>query len=97
MYSVPSFNCKCVLLLHNVCINCLCLYYKGIHGKPCDMFLSLQDGWTPLMGASGAGHVEFVKVLLDRGALVNLQDNVSAVANQATLYVSCWDYKGELF
>ena len=43
-----------------------------------DMHLSLQDGWTALMKASEAGQVECVKkVLLDRGAEVNMQDKVN--------------------
>ena len=41
------------------------------------MHLSLQDGRTALMKASEAGQVECVKVLLDRGAEVNIQDTVS--------------------
>ena len=43
------------------------------------MHLSLQDGQTALMKASGAGQVECVKVLLDRGAEVNMQDKVIGV------------------
>ena len=44
-----------------------------------DMRLSLQVGQTALINASKAGQVECVKVLLDRGAEVNMQDNVSGV------------------
>ena len=43
------------------------------------MHLSLQDGQTALMKASEAGQVECVKVLLDRGAEVNMQDKVIGV------------------
>ena len=43
------------------------------------MHLSLQGGWTALMMASEAGQVECIKVLLDRGAEVNMQDKVSGV------------------
>ena len=43
------------------------------------MHLSLQDGWTALMMASKAGHMKCIKVLLDKGAEVNLQDKVSGV------------------
>ena len=43
------------------------------------MHFSLQDGWTALMKASKAGHIECVKVLLDRGAEVNMQNKVSGV------------------
>ena len=41
-----------------------------------DMHLSLQRGETALMWASGAGQLECVKVLLDRGARVNIQSKV---------------------
>ena len=41
--------------------------------------LSLQDGWITLMVASNTGKVECVKILLDRGARVNMQNEVSCV------------------
>ena len=41
------------------------------------MHLSLQWGWTALSMASEAGQVECVKLLLDRGAEVNMQDKVN--------------------
>ena len=50
-----------------------------IGGTSCDMHLCLQNGRTPLMEASGGGHVECVKLLLDRGAQANHQSKVSAV------------------
>ena len=40
----------------------------------------LQDGWTALMKASEAGKLECVKVLLDKGAQVNMQSKVSGVS-----------------
>ena len=43
------------------------------------MHLSLQDRGTALMKASQAGHMECVQVLLDKGADVNMQDEVSGV------------------
>ena len=43
------------------------------------MHLSLQDGWTALIKASEAGQVGCVKVLLDRGAGVNMRNKVSVV------------------
>ena len=43
-----------------------------------DMHLPFQNEWTAPMMASGKGHIECVKVLLDRGAEVNMQDKVSA-------------------
>ena len=43
------------------------------------MLFSLQDGVTALMKASKAGQVECVKMLLDRGAEVNMQDKVNGV------------------
>ena len=44
-----------------------------------DMHLSLQLGETLLIKASKTGKVECVKVLLDRGAKINMQDEVSGV------------------
>eukprot|EP00731_Ephydatia_muelleri_P000715 Em0001g715a len=38
-----------------------------------------EDGWTALMMASYGGHLDCVKELLEKGALVNAQDKVSAV------------------
>ena len=42
------------------------------------MHLSFQNGETALMWASRSGHMECVKVLLGRGADVNMQGKVSA-------------------
>ena len=53
-----------------------------IGGTPCDMHFCLQDGRTPLIEASGGGHVECVKLLLDRGAQANHRSKVSAVLYQ---------------
>ena len=50
-----------------------------IGGTPCYMHLSLQNGRTPLMVASGGGQVECVKLLLDRGAQANHQSEVSLI------------------
>ena len=36
-----------------------------------------QDGWTALMIASEKGHKEVVKLLLDHGANINMQNKVS--------------------
>ena len=47
-------------------------------GHWCDMHLSLQDGYTPLMKASLDGHDGCVQLLLDRGAQIDHQDEVSA-------------------
>ena len=44
-----------------------------------DIHLPFQYGKTALMKASELGRLEFVKMLLDRGADVNMQDTVSAV------------------
>ena len=51
----------------------LCTLYLSAY------LLSLQVPWTPLMWASYNGHTECVKVLLERGAQVNMQNEVSAV------------------
>ena len=54
------------------------------------MHLSLQDGWTALMKASVAGKVECVKVLLDRGAEVNMQDKVIGVIDTVCMQCSMY-------
>ena len=41
------------------------------------MHLSLQGGQTALMIAYDFGHIECAKVLVDKGAQVNIQDTVS--------------------
>ena len=43
------------------------------------MHLSLQDGWTALIRASREGYMECVKVLLDKGAEITIQNKVSGV------------------
>ena len=43
------------------------------------MLLSLQDGETALIKASEGGHMECVKLLVDKGVDVNMQDKVSVV------------------
>ena len=45
----------------------------------CDIHLPFQKGRTALMKASELGRMECVKVLLDRGADINMQDKVSVV------------------
>ena len=60
---------------------------------PYTVLYSLQDGRTPLMEALSEGHVECVRLLLDKGALVDHQDNVSAVGcltNDMLLSCSLW-------
>ena len=42
-----------------------------------DMHLSLQWGLTALMKAFDRGHIECAKMLIDKGAQVNIQDTVS--------------------
>ena len=58
------------------------MFVNNIPGTFYDMASSLQYGCTPLMEASRLGHVQCVKVLLDWGAQVNLQNKVSAVPDQ---------------
>ena len=64
-----------MLLDHNVCADMM----EYIDGASYDVYLYmyLQYGRSPLMGASHQGHVEIVKLLLDMGAEVNYQNMVS--------------------
>ena len=41
-------------------------------------FVSLQDGWTPLISASSNGHLPVVAALLERGATVEAANKVHA-------------------
>ena len=41
------------------------------------MYLSLQDGWSPLMEAASTGYAKSLQLLLDKGADVNQQSKVS--------------------
>ena len=51
-------------------------------GHWCDMHLSLQYGNTPLILASRGKHDGCVQLLLDRGAQIDYQDEVSAFKDQ---------------
>ena len=54
-----------------------------IVNSPCSvyMYFSLQYGATALMLAFREGHVECVKLLLDKGASADVSDKVSAVSH----------------
>ena len=55
---------------HNTCADM-------IDGASYDVYLYLQNGESPLILASYGGHLEIVKLLLDKGAEVNHQNKVS--------------------
>ena len=44
----------------------------------------LQDGWSPLMIASENGYHEIVKVLIEQGANINSQNEVSMTVDEIT-------------
>ena len=54
-------------------------------GNWCDMHFSLQNGDTPLMVASREGHTGCVQLLLDKGAQVDYQNEVSAFWDQISV------------
>ena len=58
----------------------LCVHVCVISGTCYDVFESLQNGSTALILASMEGHLECVRGLLDKGAKVNMQSEVSAVS-----------------
>ena len=60
------------------------------HNCACGLIFSLQDEWTALALASMAGHIECVKVLLDRGAQHNHQNKVSAVKDWIRAFGKVW-------
>ena len=57
------------------------------------MYKSLQDGQTSLMRASHGGHVGCVKLLLERGAQVNHQDEVSGIRFLVRCFYIQYDQK----
>ena len=78
-FLVTSLNCPYHLI---IAVKFCGLFYANFGDFPYDIYgvhLSLQDGLTALMVASYGGHVECVNLLLERGAQVNQQDNVSAI------------------
>ena len=54
-------------------------------GHWCDMHLSLQYRDTPLMRASRRGHDGCVRLLMDRGAQIDHQNEVSAFRDQPSV------------
>ena len=44
----------------------------------------LQNGWSPLMTASQQGHHEIVQVLIEQGANINSQNEVSMTVDEIT-------------
>ena len=61
--------------------------------------LPSQTGWTPLYYASWDGHVSVVKMLLKRGADINLADQVECVGEMPTFdEMGCqqfWVYRNQ--
>ena len=55
-----------------------------IGGTSCDVYLSLQDGQSPLMVATSRGNVQCLQLLLDKGADVSQQNKVSSFHHEMT-------------
>ena len=51
---------------------------NSIGDASCDVHLSLQDGWSPLLKTVSRGNVECLQLLLDKGADVNQLYKVSS-------------------
>ena len=60
------------------------LGYLTIHGGPCSTFCLIYSPhqWTPLHLATGAGHVDIVRCLVDKGADPNIKDKQYGVSEQ---------------
>ena len=81
-YVCPSCMFVCMYLCMYVYM-CLCLYvytslylYDLNHHHVCHVNEN-QYGYTALIYASDKGHKDIAKLLTDKGADLNLQDNVS--------------------
>ena len=53
----------------------------------CSLSMSIQNGITPLMAASGKDNVDMVHALIEAHADVHSQDKVGILANQSHDYV----------
>ena len=53
------------------------------------MYLSLQSGRTALMIAYDRGHIECVKMLVDKGAQVNIQATLVSLSSVIIHCVQC--------
>ena len=49
----------------------------SLHRESTSSLIFVQDKWTPLMIASHNGHVEVVNILLQNGAHLDVQNEVS--------------------
>ena len=54
---------------------CVCVYEEVEDNITVSIYV-VQDGYTPLLWASGYGHLSTVKELLDSGADIRHKDNV---------------------
>ena len=72
---------------------CICVFSSLYHRRmslheivisPCSvyMYFSIQNGVIALMRGSREGHVECVKLLLDKGASTDILDKVRAGSHQ---------------
>jgi hypothetical protein len=52
-------------------------------------YVSLQDGWTPLISASSNGHLPVVAALLDRGATVEAANKVHSQRGDSSETCCC--------